>query len=436
MNATTSSLNAPFGNYFRMRIAFITSEYVTEPGFSGGLANYLARLCPELASQGNDVHVITRSTEDESFVQDGVNVHRAVPLWDRRGILDRLDPLAPRSLYGPYQDTKAAWAVRRKFLELQRRQNFDLVQLTNVMAIGLFFRRERKTPIVLRMSSFKPDCAEVNGVHSLAERVRLRLEKLSVCQQRNLYSPSQYVARRVREVYGCREPLVLETPFYLETGLEEAPRVREPADGVPYLLYFGRLSRLKGLVHLAEALPSIFERLPDARVVLVGGDSDTAPGGLSMKQYLFEKAGDRAGQVKILEPLRHTELYPLIQSARMVVLPSLCDNLPNAALESMAMGRPVVATTGTSFEQLIDQNESGLLVPRGDEGALADGIVKVWNMPDERRSEMGKKAKARIRLLSPEHTIPKLVRYYRSHSRSEFSVAKNSGKQIEGLEPS
>ena len=49
----------------------------------------------------------------------------------------------------------------------------------------------------------------------------------------------------------------------------------------------------------------------------------------------------------MLDKLPHRQLYPVIAGARLVVLPSLIENLPNAGLEAMALGRAVIGTAGT-----------------------------------------------------------------------------------------
>jgi hypothetical protein len=60
-----------------MRIAFLTTEFITEAYFSGGLANYLHRVSRSLAAYGHDVHVVTYSDRNGLFVTpEGVSVHR------------------------------------------------------------------------------------------------------------------------------------------------------------------------------------------------------------------------------------------------------------------------------------------------------------------------------------------------------------------------
>src|SRR5437899_11013467 len=147
-----------------MRIAYITPEFVTEPYFSGWLANYLGRVTTALAERGHDVHVLVRAKSDEQLDYKGVKVHRVLPIWDRRMIFDHVDPLVPRTLYTMYQDIKAAWCLRRRWLLLNKKKPFGLIQIPNVNNAGLFFRFERRCPVVARLSSHPPTWDKATGV--------------------------------------------------------------------------------------------------------------------------------------------------------------------------------------------------------------------------------------------------------------------------------
>src|SRR5262249_12696432 len=111
-----------------MRIAFLTPEFVTEPSYAGGLANYLGRTTVALAQANHDVHVLVPSTTDETINYRGVHIHRVVPIWDRRMLVDKVDGFFMNDLYNPYQEMKAAWCLWRRWKRLRREFRFDLVQ--------------------------------------------------------------------------------------------------------------------------------------------------------------------------------------------------------------------------------------------------------------------------------------------------------------------
>ena len=71
----------------------------------------------------------------------------------------------------------------------------------------------------------------------------------------------------------------------------------------------------------------------------------------------------------------------LMTAADLFVLPSQFEGLPLVVLEAMASGLPVVGTRVGGLQTLIDDGESGLLVPAGDYQALADAIARVLTDP-------------------------------------------------------
>ncbi|RYX82793.1 glycosyltransferase family 1 protein [bacterium] len=402
-----------------MRICFVSPEYVTEPNFSGGLANYLGRVSVALAERGHDVHVMTRAKENGTIDYRGVTVHRVLPVWDKHFFFDHIDPLVPRQYYGVYQDIKAAWCLSRRWKQISRKEKFDLVQVANVSSVGLFFKKEKRVPVVTRLSSYRPVWDKIAGVkETKGVRARWKLEKRAIKGTRWIYGPTRYVAKFVEDDYKVKVKVV-ETPFFSEEPSPDPSLYNETCAGSDYALFFGRMTQMKGVHILAQALPAVLRAVPDLKMVFVGPDAK-APDGKPMSEWISaqlktadpdgsEKLADR---VMVLGSTRHDRLYPLIENARVVVLPSLVDNLPNTCLESMGVNRVVVATTGSCFEALIDDGKSGFLVEPGNPEALSKAIIRAWQLSPEERDKMGGFAHQRIAKLHPDHAIPELLDYY------------------------
>ena len=130
-----------------------------------------------------------------------------------------------------------------------------------------------------------------------------------------------------------------------------------------------------------------------------------------MADYARVQCGSFAERLVLLEKLQHRQLYPVIAGAHLVVLPSLIENLPNAGLEAMGLGKAVIGTVGTGFDELISEGATGFFVSPNNPEALAEKIISVWTHP--KLGEMGAAARQKTLEFSPEKTVETLLAYYR-----------------------
>ena len=391
----------------KLRIAFATPEYVTENHFDGGLANYLNRVSKKLVHLGHDVHVVTLSAEDETeFDHDGVMVHR-VMLGRSWRTLNRLTRYTfPTTLHW----LNVSAQVSRKLRRLHREKPFDLIQYPNYSSCGVFSIPLLRCAHVVRASSFEPAWNEVAGIErSLDTAATERLQTLQYRLTRNVYAPSramQTILTQKARISGVR---LIRSPFYVETSDWDSAVYEQFLKGKRYVLYFGRFQLPKGFHTLVQALPRFLDRYRDAYAVLVGRDMDTQLGS-SMAAFARAECRQFADRLILLENLPHPQLYPVIEGARLVALPSLIDNSPNSCLEAMGLGKVVIATDGASFEELITDGVNGFLVRANDPVALADKLIAAWE--DPRLDEMSAAAKQRMQDFAPEQTVTSLLAYY------------------------
>jgi len=384
-----------------LRIAFATPEFVTEDHFDGGLSNYINRVSKALAQRGHDVHVITLSTKNEDeFDHEGVLVHRVMP---KRGWY-RFNRLTGSSLTTTLHWLNFSTQTYRKLKQLHRRQPFHLIQYPNYSSCGLFSIPLLRAAHVVRVSSHQSQWNDAAGVkRDFDSTVVGLLESLQYKLTRNIHAPSRATQQTLRDAR------LLRTPFYLETGTLDSAVYDRFLRDKRYVLFFGRFQLHKGFHVLARALPRFLSHCPDAHVALVGRDMET-PLASSMASFARAQCNGFGERLIIVEKLPHSQLYPVIAGAQLVVLPSLIDNLPNACLEAMGLGKVVIGTEGTSFEELIIDGVNGFLVPPGNPEALADKMIAAWT--NERVAEMSAAAKEKAMEFAPEKTIPSLLNYY------------------------
>jgi glycosyltransferase involved in cell wall biosynthesis len=391
----------------KLRIAFVTPEFVTENHFDGGLANYLNRVTKILADQGHDIHVVTLSQKDEAeFDHEGVMVHRVMlkPLWQTLNRFSRY-----------YLTTTLHWLnfsaqAYRKLKQLHRQHAFNLIQYPNYSSCGLFAIPLLRSKDVVRASSFEPALNYATGIErNLDSAVVERLEALQYKLTRNTYAPSRAMQKILAEKFNRRDARLIHSPFYVETREWDNSVYDQYLRGKKYVLYFGRFQLHKGFHTLARALPEFLKQCPDAYVVLAGRDMETSVAS-SMIGFVRTECAEFITRLIFLENLPHSRLYPIIAGAQLITLPSLVDNLPNACLEAMGLGKVVIGTRGTGFEELITDVVNGFLVPPGDTQGLTDKMISAWNDPNLER--MGDAAKHRMAEFAPEKTVAALLMYY------------------------
>lgn len=158
-------------------------------------------------------------------------------------------------------------------------------------------------------------------------------------------------------------------------------------EGAPVVGFVGRLVREKGLLELLAAARLVRERVPQARLLIVGESDKEKPDALGPASA----EGLDVADVCIFAGLRHDmpALYSLMD---VLVLPSHREGFPRAPMEASAMGIPCVVTDVRGCREVIEHNSNGLVVPCHDVLALAEAIVELLTN-NERARRMGQRGR-------------------------------------------
>jgi glycogen synthase len=173
----------------------------------------------------------------------------------------------------------------------------------------------------------------------------------------------------------------------------------------PYVLFVGRITRQKGIVHLVRALRYLD---PGIGVVLCAGQPDTPEIAAEMEEGVSEARRHRSNLVWIPEMVSRTDVRQLYSHAALFVCPSVYEPFGIINLEAMACQTPVVASAVGGIPEVVVDGETGVLVPLElapddpmspkdpDRYArdLADAINRLMADP-ERRTRMGEAGRRR-----------------------------------------
>jgi glycosyltransferase involved in cell wall biosynthesis len=169
---------------------------------------------------------------------------------------------------------------------------------------------------------------------------------------------------------------------------------RLPAE--PFILYFGDVSKEKGVDNLLAAYRKLDSAPP---LVLIGR---RFPG----------QVEDTTGAIT-LGPMPHRFVLEAVRRSLFTVAPSIwSDPFPVVALETAAAGKPIIASRIGGLQDSVAHEESGLLVPPGDRAALTDALRRLLT-DEELRTRMGAAAAARQKsLFSPDTVLPQYEEAY------------------------
>lgn len=386
-----------------MRIALVTTEYVTEPSGDGGLAGYLHRVAVTLRDMGHVPVVLVAADSRGYSMHQGVEVHRVAV---RHPLLQGLDWVTRHRL--PLNWLWQSYQLNRYLHRLETRQAFDVIQYSSYMATALF--RRSPTPAVVRLSSLQSMLHEANDVpRRLRERLAERLEMSALRRADLLFAPSRWLADVAQSLTG-RSVHVLASPWLPPHEVADPSLYEQHLAGKRYLLYFGTLNTLKGIPTLAAVLPDVLASYPELHVVAIG--KEQAYRGRPMSRFLRESAGRHANRVHYFDRQPRTRLGPVVEHALAVILPSRIDNLPNACIEAMSYAKTVVATKGSSFDELIDDGVNGLLFRVDDPDDLRATLFRLLQLPASQLEAMGRRARAGVGRLHADKVIGELVEFY------------------------
>jgi D-inositol-3-phosphate glycosyltransferase len=149
-------------------------------------------------------------------------------------------------------------------------------------------------------------------------------------------------------------------------------------DNEKIILYVGRFAALKGIDRLLKAMTHLRD-LPDLKLVIIGGDGDSAPQYIEFKRLAAEL--DVNDKIVFAGRLEQNELPQYYGAADLLAVPSYHESFGLVALEALACGTPVVATEVGAMESVICEGKSGRVVADSRPSSFAEAIRNFVSKP-------------------------------------------------------
>ena len=186
-----------------------------------------------------------------------------------------------------------------------------------------------------------------------------------------------------------------------------------PASEPTRILIVGRLVEKKGIPDAVAAFAEARRRYPNIQLRIIGDGPMREP---ILREISARDLGDSA---VLLGGRSHDEVAEEMNRAHLFLLPSRTasdgdkEGIPNAIMEAMASGLPVLSTFHAGIPECVENEVSGLLVDEGDTAALADRLSRLLDHPD-RWPDMGRAGRAKIEAeFNREVQAKRLISVYR-----------------------
>jgi glycosyltransferase involved in cell wall biosynthesis len=279
----------------------------------------------------------------------------------------------------------ANWALRRAYARDLRQESFDLV-IDDINKVPFFtpsFVREPVLALVPHLFGTAvfaeapwPLAAYVYAHERWIPRVYRGVDFLAISDS----TREDLLAR------GIPAARVTVVPVGVDHGtFHPDPRVAKHP--TPLILHLGRIRKYKGIQSLIGAMAAVRARVPETELWVVG----SGPYAEELKHATQGVAG-----VRFLGYRPLAEVVDLLRAAWVVASASIKEGWGLTMLEGNACGTAAVATRVPGLVDAVLDQETGLLVPYGDQGALADALARVLADPELRgRLERGGLAYAR-----------------------------------------
>lgn len=170
-----------------------------------------------------------------------------------------------------------------------------------------------------------------------------------------------------------------------------------------YALYFGRLSKEKGILNLIEAFSKI-----KTGILYIAGEG---PEKENIEQFI--KENNLSEKIKLLGFLKADEMKKYISKCKFVVVPSIWyENCPYSVMETLAIGKPVLGADIGGIPELVKNNENGLTYKYDSTEELSQKMKKLFDNK-ELTIKMGQNAKENAKkLYSKEIHYNKIIKIY------------------------
>jgi glycogen(starch) synthase len=406
-----------------MRHLIICPEYPPAPIPPGGIGTYVLHISRLLAEAGETVHVIGQRWDGapkavEEACAGRLIIHRVSLEEPVRGARMDIDPVvALKELTGlrhsDFQRQCFSWQASLLAETLVQQDGIDLIEAQEYDAPLYYFQLRRALglgpkripPCLVHLHSPTEFIFRHNHYDSWRQEyaTAVRLENYSIAAADARLCPSNYFARLAEAHYGLAEGAINVIPIPIGDFpfLERSPEVW--ANGT--ICYVGRLEPRKGVVEWVDAAVSAAREYVSQHFELIGTDLPYTAN-MSVREFLETQIPNSLkARFHFRGPRSRPELLQFLAQAKVAVVPSRWENFPNACIEAMCSGLPVIATCKGGMAEMIEDARTGWLARECRSADLEGALRRVLDTPPSDMAAMGRAASEAIRRICDNTSI-------------------------------
>ena len=417
-----------------MNIAVMTNEY--PPHVYGGAGVHVEYLTRELARLDGGVHTVKVLCFGDQLKQDGTLHVQGVR--------------APVEL--PAQDARHAKLFSTLLQDLVMAATLADVDIVHCHTwythlAGCIGKHLKNAPLVLTTHSLEPHRPWKVEQLGTAYAVSSWVERVAYEAADGVIAVSESMKRDVHEAYSVASDRIrvihngIDLNQYRPSPDPSILKALQIDPDIPYVLFVGRITRQKGIIHLVNAI-RYFQ--PGVQVVLCAGAPDTPDIAKEMSAAVDRARADSPHPIIwIREMLPKDTIITLYTHAAIFVCPSVYEPFGIINLEAMACETPVVASAVGGIPEVVDHGTTGLLVapdvmgptevePRHPEQFSKDlaSAVNCLMADPVLRTRMASAARARVEEQFSWTSVARKTLEFYAHMIEKHAAARRNGNIV------
>lgn len=371
----------------KLHVAYIVSHYPHKAfGHDGGIGTSVYTLVEKLRKSNVKVSVFVYGQREKFMIgEENITMYS-------------LDNSGSRFFKFYFNRKKIEEFINKKISE----EGIDIIEAPDWTGITTLMNF--KIPLVIRFHG--SDAYFCHLENRKQKSKNFWFEKLALKGAKAFIAPTQFAGEVSRKLFNIKgkEIRTIHYGLNLENFENETPQEYQK----DLILYVGTLIRKKGVLELPEIFNKVRVNIPNAKLVLIGGDAadlnTNSKSTWALMKNLFHS--NDLKNVEYLGKIPYSEIQNYIKRANVCVFPTFAETLGMVTIESMAMQKAVVNSNIGWAQELIVDGENGFLVHPANHSEFANRIIEVLQ-DNNFALEIGKKARIHV---EEKFDINKLVK--------------------------